>query len=79
MAEVADDEEGEPTVESAPGQGSRARLLEKIGDGEGLDVAVVREENARLRAEMTGQGREIALLKAQLHRLQQPDEGLPPM
>ena len=68
-------------VETGEQRTARDRLLEMIGGGEG-DVATLRAENTQLKTELTAKDEahqeEIALLKAQLQKLQQPKEGVPP-
>ena len=69
-------------VETGEQRTARDRLLEMIGGGEG-DVATLRAENTQLKTELTAKDEarqeEIALLKAQLQKLQQPKEGVPPV
>ena len=76
-------------VETGEQRTARDRLLEMIGGGEG-DVATLRAENTQLKTELTAKDEEmkrkdevyqeeIALLKAQLQKLQPPKEGVPPV
>ena len=76
-------------VETGEQRTPRDRLLEMIGGGEG-DVATLRAENTQLKTELTAKDEEmkrkdevyqeeIALLKAQLQKLQPPKEGVPPV
>ena len=72
-------------VETGEQRTARDRLLEMIGGGEG-DVATLRAENTQLKTELTAKDKEltakderIAALEAQLQKLQQPKEGVPPV
>ena len=66
-------------------QSPRDKLLAMIGGGE-QDVATLRAKNTQLKTELTAKDKEltakderIAALEAQLQKLQQPKEGVPPV
>eukprot|EP01048_Picozoa_sp_COSAG05_P007244 COSAG05_NODE_506_length_9178_cov_36.187576_1_plen_84_part_00 len=73
------------TAEMEEQQSPWDKLLAMTGGGE-EDVATLRAENTQLKTELTAKDKEltahqeeIALLKAQLQKLQQPKEGVPPV
>ena len=78
-------EEQQVAVEVEEQQSPRDKLLEMTGGGE-EDVATLRQEieikdeqMKKKDEELTANQKEIALLKAQLQKLQQPKEGVPPV
>ena len=66
------------TAEAEEQQSPRDKLLAMIGGGK-QDVATLKQELTAKDKELTAKDERIAALEAQLQKLQQPKEGVPPV